>query len=58
MLFGGESVFFAQLTGPGKVCPQSLPFSRLAGRLLTAAAPLSGGRYGEGSALPFGLGER
>ncbi len=33
-LFGGEGVFFAQLTGPGKVWIQSLPFSRLAGRVL------------------------
>jgi uncharacterized protein (TIGR00266 family) len=58
MLFGGEGVFFAQLTGPGKVWLQSLPFSRLAGRVLTAAGPLSGGQHGEGSALPFGLGDR
>jgi uncharacterized protein (AIM24 family) len=33
-LFGGEGVFFAQLTGPGKVWIQSLPFIRLAGRVL------------------------
>lgn len=33
-LFGGEGVFFAKLTGPGKVWIQSLPFSRLAGRVL------------------------
>lgn len=33
-LFGGEGVFFAQLSGPGKVWIQSLPFSRLAGRVL------------------------
>jgi len=36
-LFGGEGVFFAQLTGPGKVWIQSLPFSRLAGRVLAGA---------------------
>jgi uncharacterized protein (TIGR00266 family) len=34
MIFGGEGVFFAQLTGPGHVWLQSLPFSRLAGRIL------------------------
>jgi hypothetical protein len=30
MLFGGEGVFLATLTGPGKVWLQSLPFSRMA----------------------------
>lgn len=35
-LFGGEGLFFALLTGPGKVYLQSLPFSRLADRLTTA----------------------
>jgi uncharacterized protein (TIGR00266 family) len=51
MIFGGEGVFFARLTGPGKVWIQSLPFSRLAGRML-AAAPGGGGRSkGEGSVL-------
>ncbi|KAB8313824.1 TIGR00266 family protein, partial [Tolypothrix campylonemoides VB511288] len=37
VLFGGEGLFFARLTGPGKVWIQSLPFSRLAGRMLAAA---------------------
>ncbi|MDH3771374.1 MAG: TIGR00266 family protein [Nitrospirota bacterium] len=50
MLFGGEGVFFAELTGPGTVWLQSLPFSRLAGRML-AAAPKNGGNKGEGSLL-------
>lgn len=50
MLFGGEGVFFAALRGPGKVWMQSLPFSRLAGRML-AAAPQKGGHRGEGSIL-------
>lgn len=36
-LFGGEGVFLATLTGPGKVWLQSLPFSRLAGRKLASA---------------------
>jgi uncharacterized protein (TIGR00266 family) len=39
MIFGGEGFFFAQLMGPGKVWLQSLPFSRLAGRMRAAAAP-------------------
>ena len=34
-LFGGEGVFFATLRGPGTVWIQSLPISRLAGRILT-----------------------
>ncbi|WP_147918034.1 AIM24 family protein [Ruania zhangjianzhongii] len=51
MFFGGEGVFLAKLTGPGKVWLQSLPFSRMAGRML-AAAPQAGGQdRGEGSVL-------
>ncbi|WP_199425573.1 TIGR00266 family protein [Thermaerobacillus caldiproteolyticus] len=49
--FGGEGLFFATLTGPGTVWVQSLPFSRLADRII-AAAPSAGGRsVGEGSIL-------
>jgi uncharacterized protein (AIM24 family) len=33
-LFGGEGLFFATLRGPGKVWIQTLPISRLAGRIL------------------------
>lgn len=36
-LFGGEGLFFANLTGPGLVYLQSLPFSRLADRILAGA---------------------
>jgi len=50
MVFGGEGVFFAKLTGPGRVWIQSLPLSRLAGRIL-AAAPQMGGAKDEGSVL-------
>ena len=50
-LFGGEGLFFARLTGPGRVWIQSLPFSRLAGRMLQAAKPAGGGNRGEGSLL-------
>ncbi|MDB4886800.1 MAG: hypothetical protein JWN79_2238 [Gemmatimonadetes bacterium] len=42
-LFGGEGLFFALLTGPGKVMLQTMPFSRLADRIL-AASPRAGGR--------------
>jgi uncharacterized protein (TIGR00266 family) len=50
VLFGGEGLFFARLRGPGKVWIQSLPFSRLAGRMLQAAGG-QGGNRGEGSIL-------
>jgi len=36
-LFGGEGLFLARMTGPGLVYLQSLPFSRLADRILAAA---------------------
>jgi len=50
-VFGGEGLFFAKLQGPGNVYIQSLPFSRLAGRVL-ASAPKTGGKSkGEGSIL-------
>ena len=50
-IFGGEGLFFAKLQGPGTVYVQSLPFSRLADRVL-ASAPKGGGKdKGEGSIL-------
>jgi len=49
--FGGEGMFFATVRGPGRVWLQSLPFSRLADRIL-ASAPARGGKSrGEGSIL-------
>ncbi len=55
-IFGGEGLFFAKLQGPGTVYIQSLPFSRLANRVL-ASAPKQGGKSrGEGSVLG-GLGD-
>jgi uncharacterized protein (AIM24 family) len=51
VFFGGEGLFFARLTGPGKVWIQSLPFSRLAGRMLAAAGSRGGQNRGEGSIL-------
>ena len=44
VLFGGEGLFLAKISGPGKVYLQSLPFSRLADRILSAA---KGGKVGE-----------
>jgi len=48
--FGGEGLFFATLRGPGRIWLQSLPFSRLAGRIY-AAAPQTGRASEEGSLL-------
>ncbi len=50
-IFGGEGFFFASLTGPGWVWLQSLPFSRLAGRIHQASPQTGGGGKGEGSLL-------
>ena len=50
-IFGGEGFFFANLRGPGHVWLQSLPFSRLAGRIWEAAPQTGGGGQGEGSVL-------
>ena len=50
-LFGGEGLFFASLQGPGEVYIQSLPFSRLANRVLSMAPRTGGKSRGEGSIL-------
>ena len=50
-IFGGEGFFFATLRGPGHVWLQSLPFSRLAGRIYQAAPQTGGQTVGEGSVL-------
>jgi len=49
-LFGGEGLFLARLTGPGKVYLQSLPFSRLADRISAAARFHKGGEETRGVA--------
>jgi uncharacterized protein (TIGR00266 family) len=55
MVFGGEGLFLATLQGTGRVWLQSLPFSRLADRILQNA-PASGGKQtGEGSVLGRGV---
>jgi uncharacterized protein (TIGR00266 family) len=50
-LFGGEGLFLVKLTGPGKVVLQTLPFSRLADRIIAASPRAGGGRREEGSVL-------
>jgi uncharacterized protein (TIGR00266 family) len=51
MFFGGEGLFLATLRGTGYVLLQSLPFSRLADRILANAQSRGGDQKGEGSAL-------
>lgn len=50
-LFGGEGLFYATLRGPGRIWLQSLPFSRLAGRIYAAAPQTGSGGHEEGSVL-------
>lgn len=45
-LFGGEGLFFATLKGPGTVYLQSLPFSRLADRIVAASGGFGGREEG------------
>ena len=54
-LFGGEGLFFATLQGPGTVYIQSLPFSRLADRII-ASAPRAGGNNREEGSILGGIG--
>jgi uncharacterized protein (TIGR00266 family) len=51
MFFGGEGLFLATLSGTGVVLLQSLPFSRMADRILRHAPSAGGSRKGEGSIL-------
>ena len=56
VFFGGEGLFYARLEGPGRVWVQSLPFSRLADRIIRSAPSYGGKSKGEGSVLG-GLGD-
>lgn len=51
MFFGGEGLFLATLSGHGRVWLQSLPFSRLADRVIAHAPKTGGSAKGEGSVL-------
>lgn len=51
MFFGGEGLFLTTLTGYGTVWLQSLPFSRLADRIIAHAPSSGGSSTGEGSVL-------
>ncbi len=57
-LFGGEGLFLAKMSGPGKVFLQSLPLSRLAGRILASSRGSVGekkGAAGLGGAVLEGI---
>ncbi len=51
MIFGGEGLFLATLQGTGRVWLQSLPFSRLADRIIQAAPAMGGKSADEGSVV-------
>jgi len=51
MFFGGEGLFLATLSGSGTVYLQSLPFSRMADRIIAHAPSAGGSSKGEGSVL-------
>jgi len=51
MFFGGEGLFLTTLSGTGTVLLQSLPFSRMADRILAHAPSAGGKQTGEGSLL-------
>lgn len=51
MFFGGEGLFLATLRGTGTVYLQTLPFSRLADRIIAHAPSIGGSSKGEGSIL-------
>lgn len=51
MVFGGEGMFLTTLSGTGTVWLQSLPFSRLADRIIASAPSVGGSSQGEGSVL-------
>jgi uncharacterized protein (TIGR00266 family) len=55
MFFGGEGLFLATMRGTGTVWLQSLPFSRLADRIL-AHAPRAGGSRREDGSILGGIG--
>ena len=51
MIFGGEGIFLATLQGTGRVWLQSLPFSRLADRILASAPAQGGTQVDEGTVI-------
>jgi uncharacterized protein (AIM24 family) len=51
MIFGGEGIFLATLSGHGRVWLQSMPFSRLADTIMAHAPKSGGSKQGEGSVI-------
>ncbi len=56
MIFGGEGLFLATMKGTGTVWLQSLPFSRLANRILEFAPKAGGASAEEGGGMLSGIG--
>ena len=56
-LFGGEGLFLTSLSGPGTVYLQSLPFSRLADRVIAASRSMGSGNKGENRGVGGLLGD-
>src|SRR4051812_32073644 len=50
-LFGGEGLFFARLRGPGRVLLQTMPFSRLADKIIAASPHMRNHRGGLASGI-------
>lgn len=50
-LFGGEGLFFANLTGPGKIYLQTLPFARIADHINSASGNKAGGQVKRGAGI-------
>ena len=57
MALSGEGLFHARLTGPGTVYIQSMPFYKLASRIVTAGGGHSGGGGSGFSLIDLGLGD-
>lgn len=56
MVFGGEGLFLATLSGSGTVWLQSLPFSRLANKIIASAPRAGGSSVEQGGGILGGLG--
>lgn len=56
MVFGGEGLFLATLRGQGTVWLQSLPFSRMANKIIKSAPVQGGATVGEGGGIAGAIG--
>jgi uncharacterized protein (AIM24 family) len=54
ILFGGEGLFFATLTGPGRVWLQTMPMSKLAGAIMQYLPRAEGNNHNQGLNINLG----